>query len=151
MLVIAVLVVAVTPSPTGTQEIALTGSTTPARITPRSTLAPAAGPSGGASGIAPAGRPGVAPDDAAVRLAAFTAIPNAIAATPTFDIDERRHATRLPRADEHVLVQTEWATYRITWREMQWLELDGPALIGDETHAVVGYIEDGSFYPLFDR
>lgn len=151
MLVIAVLVVAVTPSPTGTEEIALTGSTTPALISPRTTLGPATNSGAATSGTASTGGRGVAPDDAAVRLAAFTAIPNAIAATPTFDIDARRHATRLPRADEHVLVQTEWATYRITWREMQWLELDGPALIADETHAVVGYIEDGSFYPLFDR
>jgi hypothetical protein len=86
-----------------------------------------------------------------VRLAAFTPIPNAVAATPTFDIGGRLVASRLPRASESVLVQTELATYRIAWGDVQWLEIEGHAVIADESFALIGYIDDGDFYPLVDR
>lgn len=128
MLVVAVLVVAMTPSPSPSDPIALSGSTTPARIT----------------GATPA-------DEAVVRIAAFTPIPNAVAAIPTFHIDGRRVAMRLPRASESVLVQTESATYRITWGEVQWLDIDGLAVIADESLALIGYIEHGHFYALVER
>jgi hypothetical protein len=128
MLVVAVLVVAMTPSPSESDPIALSGTTTPARIT----------------GAAPA-------DGAVVRIAAFTPIPNVVAAIPTFHIDGRRVATRLPRANESVLVQTESATYRVMWDEVQWLDIDGLGVIADESLALIGYIDHGHFYPLVER
>ncbi len=128
MLVVAVLVVAITPSPSASDPIALSGTTTPARLT---RAAPA--------------------DEAVVRIAAFTPIPNAVAAIPTFHIDGRRAATRLPRANEWVLAQTESATYRLLWGEVQWLDVDGLAVIVDESLALIGYIDHGHFYPLVDR
>jgi hypothetical protein len=141
MLIVAVLVVAVTPSPSGSEQIALTGSTTPARHASRTTSA------GATSGQT--STPIV--EQAAVRLVAFTPIPNAVAATPRFDIGGRRVARRLPRASESVLVQTDFATYRITWGDVQWLGIEGRAVIADESFALIGYIDDGDFYPLVDR
>jgi hypothetical protein len=124
MLLVVALVVAMTPSPVA-EQTAQSVTTVPAR------------PSRTAE-----------PDRGIVRLAAVTAIPNAVAAIPTFSIEGQRGATRLPQADETVLVQTEYATYRLTWRDVQWLEIDGSAVIVDASLDVVGYIDDGRFYPM---
>jgi len=139
MLVVAVLVVAMTPSPSTSDPVALSGSTTPARITRT-----------------------VTQGDDVVRIAAFTPIPNAVAASPSLHADDgdvsgrmtaagRLVAKRLPRASESVLVQTDHATYRVVWADVQWLDIDGYAVIANESLAIIGYIDHGWFYPLVDR
>jgi hypothetical protein len=139
MLVVAVLVVAITPSPSTSDPVALSGSTTPARITRT-----------------------VTQGDDVVRIAAFTPIPNAVAANPSLHADDgdesgrmtaagRLVAKRLPGASESVLVQTDHATYRVVWADVQWLDIDGYAVIANESLAIIGYIDHGQFYPLVDR
>jgi len=127
IVVVAALVVAMTPSPPS-EPLTLSGTTTPARITR---------PEGDDTGVVP--------------IAAFTAIPNAVAAIPTFTVDTPRYATRLPHSGEVVLVQTPSATYRILWRDVQFLRIEDRAWIADETLALIGYMEGPLFYPLIRR
>jgi hypothetical protein len=127
IVVVAALVVAMTPSPRS-EPLTLSGTTTPARITRQVT---------DESGLVP--------------IAVFTPIPNAVAAIPTFSTDSLRYATRLPHSSEVVIVQTAWATYRLLWRDVQFLHIDGQALIADETLALVGYMEGPHFYPTIQR
>jgi hypothetical protein len=128
IVVVAALVVAMTPSPPS-EPLMLSDTTTPARIT----------------------RTAAATESGLVPIAAFTPIPNAVAAIPTFSIDSPRYATRLPHSGEVVIVQTSAATYRLPWHDVQWLRIDGVAIIADETLALIGYMEGPHFYPLVER
>jgi hypothetical protein len=130
ILAVAILVVAMTPTPDGGGGQAITGSTAP------STAAGGARPVASTNGVA------------SVRLSSFTPIPNAVAAMPQFSLDDQAFAARLPRRDETVIVQTELATYLLGWGDVQYLDLDGNALIADASLALVGYLDDGQFYSL---
>lgn len=145
--VVVAMVVAMTPSPPS-EPLLLSDTTTPARITPANGQDPDAQDAGG-QGAGAVGQSSQA--GTMLRIASFTAIPNAVSAAPTFTVDGRRYARRLPHAGEAVIVQTESATYRILWREIEMLRVEGRALIADETLALVGYIEGPDFYPLVER
>jgi hypothetical protein len=125
MLLVVALVVAMTPSPSE-QPAAQSVTTVPARAADE-------------------------PDRGIVRLALVTPIPNAVAAIPTFSVDDGRGAHRMPHADETVIVQTKYKTYRLTWRDVPRLDIEGRAVIVDEWLDIVGYIEGGRFYPTIGR
>jgi hypothetical protein len=50
-----------------------------------------------------------------------------------------------------VIVQTKYKTYRLTWRDVPRLDIEGRAVIVDAWLDIVGYIEGGRFYPTIGR
>lgn len=129
VLVVAVLVVAMTPRPGRDDGAATTATTSPLIV----------------ASVLSSARAGQGPD---VKLATFSPIPNVVAASPTVSLDGVTIASHLPAARETVIVQTEFETYRVAWRDVQWLELDGLALVADRHLALVGYLDHGEFHSM---
>jgi hypothetical protein len=112
-------------------------------VTPRRTSNPSAISATTAPGVtrsvrsntAPISR--AAPDVQPTRIAAFTAIPTAIAAVPapatliglTRDVSLVAEPTVLPDLSDRVVVLTDQFAYSLRWRDVAWLSISGDAAV----------------------
>lgn len=122
VVMVAVMVVVVTPRRTSNPS-AISATTAPGAIR---LVRPDS---------APASR--TTPDLQPTRIAAFTAIPTAIAAVPTpetpvgftRDVSLVAEPTVLPDLSDRVVVLTDQFAYALRWRDVAWLSVSGDAAV----------------------
>lgn len=135
VMAVALLVVSMTPSP-GTAPVAINATTLPPFAR--------SGPTAVAATTADATR------DLA-RIASFTPIPDAIAASGVaLTAAGTTTARALPEPHERVVVRTEAATYRMSWEDVAWFNLPDGAVVIDRSGAVVARVERGVLQLLPD-
>mgnify|MGYP001812369451 CR=1 FL=1 len=148
LVAVGALVVAAVPRPPSA-PIALSATTSPGR--------PAADATADAS-IEPDPAPtrqratGVASQP--IGLASFSAIPNAVAASPEATLDGRGVAPEPPGTHDPVYLHTDAVTYRVDWHDVERLASslgvpDG-SVIFDQGGDVVAHVRSGEMIILVD-
>lgn len=155
VMLVGVFVIAVTPSRTS-GPVTLSATTSPGGAGPAVTDAAVIPVTAGASGapqvaIGTGRRPiGVARQP--IGLVSFSAMPNAVAATPPPTLDGRAVADEPPAATEPVYLHTEAVTYRLDWHAVEQLTSfaavpDG-SVVFDEAGDVVAHVRRGELVTI---
>ena len=85
-----------------------------------------------------------------IAAASFTAVPNAIAATPIVRQSAVEVAAVMPDLDDLVLVYTPDVTYRMKWADLAFLGLDESALVLDADGRLVARLDGDDIVVLVE-
>ena len=135
VIVVAAMIIAITPR-RSSAPIALTATTTP-RFLPATQIS---------AELAPA-----TDNRQSIRLASFSAMPNAIAAAPQFSLDGRQVTPQLPAPTELVLLRTEAVTYRLRWVDVPLLTVPDGSVVVDSQGDLVAHVSRGRLILLVDE
>lgn len=125
--VVAAMIVAMTPR-RSSAPIALTATTTPIILPAAQTSAELA----------------TATDNRqSIRLASFSAMPNAVASAPQLSLDGRQIAQQLPLLTELVLLRTEAVTYRLRWVDVPLITVPDGSVVVDSQGDLVAHVSRG--------
>ncbi|RLE26580.1 MAG: hypothetical protein DRJ50_00595 [Actinobacteria bacterium] len=125
--IVAAMVIAVTPR-RSSAPIALTATTSPVFLS----AGPASAPSSP-----------VADNRQSIRLASFSAMPNAITSAPQFSLDGREVTAHLPSPTELILLRTEAVTYQLRWVDVPLLVVPDGSVIVDSSGDLVAHVSRG--------
>jgi len=135
VILVAAMIVAVTPR-RSSAPIALTATTTP-RFLPATQIR---------AEVAPA-----IDNRQSIRLASFSAMPNAVASAPQFSLDGRQVTPQLPELTELVLLRTDAVTYRLRWVDVPLLTVPDGSVVVDSQGDLVAHVSRGRLILLVDE
>mgnify|MGYP001813120766 CR=1 FL=1 len=144
LVAVGALVVAAVPRPPSA-PIALSATTSPGRPAADASIEPDPAPTRQrATGVA----------SQPIGLASFSAIPNAVAASPEATLDGRGVAPEPPGTHDPVYLHTDAVTYRVDWHDVERLASslgvpDG-SVIFDQGGDVVAHVRSGEMIILVD-
>jgi len=148
LVVVGALVVAAVPRPP-TSPIALSATTSPGRPAPAAESDIAAG-----AETAPTPSPSNGVTAQPIGLASFSAIPNAVAASPEVTLDGASVAPAPPGAGDSVYLHTDAVTYRADWHDVEQLvsslAVPDGSVVFDEGGDVVAHVRRGELITLVE-